>query len=197
MKRLALLALLGFAACADSDVVSIRIQLAANGSGTVGLTALRPAPEPGPAERAASGAAWEERATLHASKGRFEKLGGLRVADIQFTLSETADGIPIVRATLPCGPSAQWPKILAPSVEEQRKLSLTLDASGKTTTAGQVLKLELLVPGLVTGVGIAPEPRGFSTEKYRDRATLFVPIKQALAEGDGKQILFDVSWRKP
>jgi hypothetical protein len=190
-----LLPILLASACSDSDVVTIRVKLAADGSGSLSASSLSTPTEKAPFEGATKGAEWTERASLTSAKGTFATLGGLEIAGIRFTTGATPDGIAYVRATVPTGTQAEWCKVFAPSQEHQRKVSGTLDPTGRVTTAGSVLKLEIEVPGLVAAVGVAPELRGASPDKSKERAWMVLPIQRILESAE-KEIVFDVTWRK-
>lgn len=189
------LALPLLAACSESDAVAIRLTLAADGSGTVAIAGLRIPTDKLPYEDAAKGVAWSDRANLHCGKGTFKSLTGLDLAGIRFALTTTPEGTCVVHATVPCGGGAGWCSAFAPPPAEQRKASITLDPTGKVTSAGKTLKLEIEVPGEVAGIGIAPNLRGASTDKFKQRATAMLPIKEILESSD-KELSFDLTFRK-
>ena len=195
-RSLWLLFVVMLAACSESDVVAIRLNLGEDGSGTVATaTLLRPKGK-GSLEADTAGAVWKERAELTCASGTFAKIGEIKLADIQFTSGSTPDGLSWLRATLPGGKAARWCGAMAPAPDDQKKLATTFDASGKALSAGSVLKLEIQVPGLVAAVGITPEVRGCTTDKFRERATLVVPIQRAIEEVEGGAITLDVTWKK-
>ena len=194
LRYLLPIALLCAGSCSESDAVAIRLSLAADGSGTVACAGLRIPTEKAPYEDATKGATWTDRANLYCAKGTFKELASLDLGGIRFALTKTAEGVGLVHAVIPCGKDAAWCGAFAPPPADQRKASATLDPTGKVTSAGFTLKLEIEVPGLVTGVGTSPEMRGASSDKFKQRAELVVPIKNAL-ESTEKELAFDVTYK--
>lgn len=183
------------AACSESDAVSVRVVLAADGSGTIATAGLRIPSDPLPYETVAKGAVWTDRANLYCGKGTFKDIAALDLAGIRFTLTTTPEGRSFLHVNLPCGAGAAWCAAFAPAPAEQRKASVTLDPTGKITSAGVTLKLEIEVPGEVAGIGIAPNLRGSSTDKFKQRATVILPIKAVLESSD-KELSFDVTFKR-
>ena len=183
------------AACSDSDAVAIRVKMNPDGSGTIAASALLVPSDAAPFETKTRGVDWAERANLYCAKGAFKSLAELQVAGIRFSHETSPSGVVSLRTTLPFGPQAPWCAALAPSVDKQRQASGTLDPSGKVTTAGTLLKLEIEVPGTVAAVGIAPDLRGATVDKFKERATLVVPIQRVLESAE-TEVVFDVTWRK-
>src|SRR5262245_60124285 len=190
----ALLLLLA-AACSESDVVTVRVTLAPDGSGTVSASSLSIPTEKLAFEGRTKGAEWTDRATLACAKGTFKSLAALEMADIRFSSGTTAEGSAYVRATFPAGSKAAWCGVFAPPPDVQKKAAGTLDPTGRATSSGSMLKLEVEVPGQVVAVGHTPlEIRGITTDKTKDRAMIVVPIHRTLESGE-KEIVFDMTWR--
>ncbi|MCA8949358.1 MAG: hypothetical protein KDE27_07635 [Planctomycetes bacterium] len=195
-RILLLLPLLLLTACGGGELVGVHIALADNGTGTVTARALVE-PESNRAEAAIQGVGWTPngRAALLASQGTFQQLsdvviggsGGLR-------FSPTLGGEqPSVRVYVPRGPNVDWLRALVPDRATRVRLAKVYDPSGKTREAGELIRIELEVPGDVVASAVHPTGRGVEADRERKRAFLLLPAR-TIAEG-GEELVWDITWR--
>ena len=184
------IAAVSIAGCDDTDVISLRLALADDGSGTVTVNSVQVPEAPGPVERGTSGATWSQRVNLVAASGSFEDLSSLRVEDIAFERGHSGENAGYVQVTLPLGAEAQWPDLLVAAESDQLDAaSATVDPTGKVKL-GKAFKIVLALPGRVVAQGTRPETRqakmkiidavpadGDDPDAHENRvATLVVPL---------------------
>ncbi|MEZ5962698.1 MAG: hypothetical protein R3F56_02515 [Planctomycetota bacterium] len=177
------------AACSDADPIGIHVQLQADGSGVVTCRSLQMVDAPGPLETDSGGVQWQQRARLFASRGTFQSVGDIRLADIVFKRT----GENSLRLQLPRGPQATWHALLAPTAEGRDAAASVLDPARPATAVGSTIRIEVQAPDLVTAVGHAPPVRMAKSDKDGRSALLWVPVDAARSAGD--PLVFDLTWR--
>ena len=201
----ALLALLTVA-CEETDVVAIRVRLEDPARGTVVVHSLQAPRNQGPVESASQGVDWQQRMNLVCASGRFSDIGQLHVEDITFSGGATSKGAGYVQVSLPRGPKARWPGIVADAAPDQlQKAGRFLQPSGELKL-GTALKIEIELPGAVVAQGTKPQLHKVKTatanlrhEKDRSKAknrlaTLVVPLE--LARQGAGDIVWHVMWQE-
>lgn len=78
-----LISMLLFTGCSESDIVSVRIQLNTDLSGTITTSSLQVPSAGGALERRSSGVNWNNRLNVVIAASAFSNLGELRLEDIQ------------------------------------------------------------------------------------------------------------------
>ncbi|MEW6745719.1 MAG: hypothetical protein AB1486_23465 [Planctomycetota bacterium] len=193
MRVFLLLGIFAASACEEEDVVSIRLAVSNDLSGTIACSTLLIPAESGPLEKAGVGIDWNNRATLVCAAGSFASLSRLQLEDISFSASDAAAGIRSIRVILPRGPAARWPRTVAPSsAAERERAARTFDASGRWDRIGAVLKLVIDLPGNVVGHGVSLRARGIKEAADLARATLIVPLDVAATEG--MPLVWHLTW---
>ncbi|MBX9736364.1 MAG: hypothetical protein K2X32_05510 [Phycisphaerales bacterium] len=188
--------------CDEADATSIRIDLNADGSGTLIASGIMTPTEPRPVESATTGGAitWTGRAGVVVSKASFKSLADVSLAGITF---EPAGGRPstlgkgmgpmVMRVTLPRGKQAQWSGLLAGASDAARQQARNMIAENpETSDLGGSLKLTINAPGKVLGSGVSLRARGVSASRSESQAVLQIPSDLASQEGD--PIVWHVSW---
>jgi hypothetical protein len=181
------------AACADQDVVSIRIELQPDWSGTVCASALKVPDAPGPLEPLAGGVTWESRANLFCCRGRFAHIDQLKIADIAFRGGKNEAGIAFVTASIPRGEKATWIPAMAPARAERQKVAEVYDPTRELRNPGSSVRIEITLPSPIVGHGVQPKSRGVTSDANKNKATLIVPVDNALTAGES--FVWDVTWR--
>ncbi len=183
-------------ACGEEDATSIRIQVNDDWTGTILASSVIIPAEAGPAESAVSGATWESRGAIAMAKGTFTDISKLKIADMTFEYGG-AGVSRVIRVSLPRGPNAQWPKALTiPSGEQRKAVTTALDPKDEASRLGQVMKIELTVPGTVVSASIRSKGRGLSSAQEQTIATLLVPVDVALDPADGQPLVWHVTWER-
>jgi hypothetical protein len=181
--------------CDETDVVSIRVQLAADGSGTVTTSSLSLPAEGGPAEAALPGVSFTGRAALTCVTGTFADVTRLRVADLAFSHGRTADGTTFLRVTMPRGPDARWVKLMSPAPPEDRqKAAEAFALAGNAKKSGSSIKLVVDLPKPVIAHGIFPRARGTSEAVDDRNAQVTVPVETVLAAGE--PLIWQLTWQR-
>lgn len=180
-------------ACDETDAAAVRIRLEPAFSGTVMTSSVVRLTEPGPLERASSGATWETRGALVTARGRFDDLATLKLADLSFEYGG-AGGDPFVKVTLPRGRDARWPAAFTvPQADERDQAARAIDPETDTPTKiGATVKIVLDVPGRVISAGVRGKARGLSSNFEETNATLIVPADLAFTEGE--PLVWHVTW---
>lgn len=198
MLTLALAATLAvvLTACGEEDATSVRIQVNEDWTGTIIASSIVIPPQPSPAESAADGATWESRGAISMAKGTFADISRLKIADMSFEYGG-AGASGFIRVNLPRGPNAQWPKALTiPSGEQRAAVAKALDPKEQASRLGQVMKIELTVPGTVVSASVKGKGRGLSSAQEQTIATLLVPVDVAMDPADGQPLVWHVTWER-
>lgn len=197
MKRLLLVLLSSFllAACSSGELVGVHVLLAKDGSGVVTTRSLQETLTMGPGESKTQGIAWESRANLCCSQGRFTAINDLKLGDgsIQF-LKSSGVGPDMLRTTVQVGAGAAWVAGFVPGAAERQAMARVYDPTGKTREIGGDVRIEVQLPEgtKIVGSSVRPTGRGVDAGYERNRAYLVVPVKTALEKGD--ELVWDVSW---
>ncbi|MBX3462364.1 MAG: hypothetical protein KF830_04280 [Planctomycetes bacterium] len=188
-----LLLLVALAACSGGELVGIHVHLQTDGSGLVTLRALAEPGAAGAAEARTQGVTWKGRAGLTCSQGSFPQIEGLKLGNggIRF-LADLGDQRPNLRVFLQRGPDAEWVKALAPDLAARQAMAKIYDPTGRTREIGDVLRLEVSVPGQVFASGVRPTGRGVEAGHEGKRAYLLLPVRTALETGD--EFEWSFSW---
>jgi len=189
-----LFASLTLLACSGNELVGVHIVLQKDGSGTVTTRSLVTPPTPGPAETITQGATWTRRAAIQASQGTFRRLDDLKFGDggLRFAANLGGDQ-PSVRVYLERGADIAWVTSLVQDRATRRKLAKVYDPTGRTREVGDVIRLELELPGEVIASSVLPTARGVEADRERKRAYLLLPARTMLEAGD--DMIWDITWR--
>lgn len=185
------IAALAFAACSDSPVVAIRIQLGADLAGTVTTSALLVPQQPCPVEGDAAGIEWRQRAGLSCVQGTFATIDGLRVADIGFVGKRTEGGIHYLQMTLPRGDDARWPSLLLPAADVRDAVEKTFDPRSDLGHPASRITVEIDLPVPVVSHGVRPTARGVVSSASGRRVSLTVHTSQLER---GLPLVWHVTW---
>lgn len=181
-------------ACSGGELVGIHLTLAKDGSGTVTTRSLVEPSAALAAEASATGVTWTARASVHASQGSFRSLDQLKFGGGGLHFATNLDGdLPSVRVYIPRGPAAAWVKSLAPARGIRRKLAKVYDPTGKTREVGDVIRLEIELPGNVVASSVYPTGRGIEADRERRRAFLLLPARSVADAGE--ELVWDITWR--
>jgi hypothetical protein len=187
----------GLCGCEESDLVSLRLRLQTDLAGTLTTSSLLVPAEPGALANGTSGVAWGAKLNVVCATGAFQQVDRLRVGEITFTAHGPGDQTGFLRVEIPRGPNLQWHKLLAPAEPERKAAVEALDADGKASSIGSVVKLVVELPGAVVGHGAGVAGgrlRGLQEEVDRQVATLIVPLAEARREGP--PVVWHLSWQK-
>lgn len=181
-------------ACSGNELVGVHIKLAKDGTGTVTTRSLVEPTAPGPAETAAAGVSWQARASVQAALGTFRQLDDVKLGGdgLRFKANLGGDQ-PSIRVYLTRGPGAAWANALIKDQATRRQMAQVYDPSGRTREVGDVIRLELEVPGDVVASSVHPVGRGVEAERERKRAFLLLPARTVLTAGE--EMVWDVTWR--
>jgi hypothetical protein len=194
-RPLAVAALAALAAgCDESDVVSVRIRLKEDLSGTIVTTSLLVPADAGPVERSSNGVTWSDRVNVVGAAGGFENLSALALGDILFACGVLAGGACYLQVTLPRGPDARWPKTFVPLADvEQRRLGPIFDPSGRAKGIGSNLKLWIELPAPALAHGLVPSATGARQSVEGNEASLVVPVDTARI--GGRPLVWQITWK--
>ncbi|MEI6130840.1 MAG: hypothetical protein WCR59_12295 [Planctomycetota bacterium] len=192
-NRLSLLLLCCAPACSGSELVGVHLKLEKNGSGTITARALQASTQQGPAEAKISGVRWQLRASLISSQGTFEKVDGLTFGNGELRFVLTQEEAPHLRVILQRHPELAWVKTLVPDPATRRSLVRVHDPKGKQLEIGDIIRLEIELPGDVTAAGCYPAARNVEALRERNTAQLILPVTALLESGD--DLIWDISWR--
>lgn len=186
-----LLALLALAGCTGNELVGLHLQLHPDGGASLTARALVASPAPSPAETAGEGVAWGRRAAIVHSQGSVQRLAELRFGDdaLQFVPRMDAAKVTVRIAR---SPTAGWVAALVPNKAARRELALVHDPNGKTREIGDVLRIELVLPGTVNSSSVLPAARGVEVGREANRAWLTIPVETA--RDNGEPLAWDVTW---
>jgi hypothetical protein len=189
------LALSLLAGCGGGELVGIHVDLSEDGSGTVTVRSLAPTETPPAAAAGAAGVTWEVHAGLVSSRGRFEALAALEVAGDEVRFAPQLEGDrPGLRVTLRRGEGAKWLGRLTPDRATRQRLAKAHDPAGRTKEIGDVVRLEVRVPGEVISSGVLPTGRGVEADRDGRKAILLLPARAVT--DDGEDFVWDITWRK-
>ncbi len=180
------------AACGNSAVATVRIQLNADGSGQVTTSSLLTTDERAPLEQASTGVQWDRRVQLACAHGTFAAAGGLELADLQLQSGTTPAGFHYLELVLPGGADAQWPAMMTPAAGDRDAARQTFDPR-RDLGAPDLVAFEVDVPGRVASSAVTPKPRGAETDHTERRATLELSVDR-VRERDGP-FRWLVTWR--
>lgn len=192
-RLLSLFGLLALGACSGGELVGIHVQLQKDGSGTVTMRALMEPTTTGAAESDAQGVTWQSRAGVVCAQGSFQQIDQLKLGDggVRF-VAELGDVRPSMRVFLARGPDTAWVEALVPDRDERRAMAKVYDPTGRTAEVGDVLRIEVAVPGQVFASGVRPTGRGVEASHEGKRAYLLVPVRTALEAGE--EFEWSFSW---
>ncbi len=180
--------------CDEDDVVFIRIEMNDDLSGTLTTCGVRIPDGSTDFGGGVGGVKWETRARLECATGSFSRLEDLRIGDLTFSGGVLDDGFSYMKATLPRGSSASWPRELLPeTIAERRAALLALDPKGRAGRIGTSIKLEILLPGTMVSQGVQPVLPGVEVEKEKNKSIVVFPLKRVTEEGD--PVVCHLTWQ--
>ncbi len=189
-----LAALMFLFGCGGSELVGIHVDLQQDGSGTITVRSLLPAAPP-TAATGAEGVAWQVHAGLISSQGRFDALAALKVGGGELGFAPQLDGDrPGLRVTVKRGEGTKWLTELTPDRATRQQLARAYDPTGRTAEIGDVVRLEVRVPGEVIASGVLPTGRGVEADRDGRKAILLLPTRAVTDDGD--DFVWDITWRK-
>jgi len=97
-----------------------------------------------------------------------------------------------VRVFLQRGPDAEWIKALAPDQPARQAMAKVYDPTGRTKEIGDVVRVEVTVPGQVFASGVRPGGRGIEAAHEGKRAYLLIPVRTGLEAGE--ELEWSFSW---
>lgn len=178
--------------CDAEDLSSVKLTLAADGSGTVRVTTLEAPTAAAGAETHSAGIAWKSRARVVTSSGSFASLSALRVADVRFLGSGR-----FLSINVPLSPERGWAKVLAPADDAERRR--VRDALGSPEAKGVAtrVKLEVKLPGKIVSAGVHPVLPSVkvTVNKAKGIATLVLPTD--LEAKDHSELAWHLTWSAP
>ncbi len=179
------------AACSGNEIVGLHLHLQPDGGASLTTKALVATAAPSPAEGVARGVAWGKRAALVHSQGTVGTLADLRFGDdtLQFLPRLDANKLTV---RLQRSATAGWVAALVPDKNTRRELALVHDPLGKTKEIGDVLRIELVLPGAVNGSSVLPTARGVEAGRESNRAWLSIPVETA--RDGGEALAWDITW---
>jgi hypothetical protein len=181
------------AACSGNELVGIHVTFQKDGSGTVTTRALVQPATGDRAETRAAGITWASRAAVVASQGTFASLASVTLGDGDVRFVPQIDGErPGLRVLVKRGPNASWVTALVPEQAQRRAMAKVYDPTGRTPEIGDVLRLEVQVPGEILTSGVLPTGRGVEAGSEGKRAYLLLPVAQALSAGD--EFVWEIGW---
>lgn len=187
------LLLAGLCSCSGGELVGVHVKLQKDGKGLVTVRTLMEPTTTGTAESRAQGVSWQSRAGLASAQGTFDQINDLKLGNggIRF-LAELGDDRPNLRVFLQRGPDAEWVTALVPDQATRQAMAKVYDPTGRTREIGDVLRIEVAVPGEVFASGVRPTGRGIEAAHEGKRAYLLVPVRTALEAGE--ELEWSFSW---
>ena len=179
--------------CDEADSTSVRLVIQADLSGTVTTSSLAET-DRGAIEPESQGVRWTARAQVVALQGRFEDLSKtpLRIGDLTFEVSNNGRGFRL-RVTLPAGPDAKWPTLIAPSEPSRRAaIRAAMDPDGETEGLGEEIKIQIDLPAEAVASGYRPDLAPVRDSVDKKRVTLIVKVDKIRA--GGRTVEWDVTW---
>lgn len=186
-----LLALLALAGCSGNELVGLHLQLHPDGGASLTARALVANPAPSPAEAAGKGVVFGRRAAVVHSQGTVPRLGELRFGDDSLQFVPRIDAAKLT-VRIARNPTAGWVAALVPDKATRRELALVHDPLGKTREIGDVLRIELVLPGTVNSSSVLPTARGVEVGREANRAWLTIPVETA--RDGGEPLAWDITW---
>ncbi|HZN41280.1 MAG TPA: hypothetical protein VFD82_20910 [Planctomycetota bacterium] len=188
----ALVALL-FTSCAGNELVGVHISLQNDGSGLVTTRMLMEPQTTGSPEANAQGVTWKGRAGLVCAQGSFQQLRDLKLGGGSLHFVADLEGVNTsLRVFVKRDPNAQWVRDLVPEQTQRQAMARVYDPTGRTKEIGDVVRLEISVPGKVISSGVEPSGRGIESAHESKRAYLLIPVRAALEKGN--DLVWSVSW---
>ena len=196
MRTLLLLAsflVLCLPSCSGGELVGVHVTLEKDGSGVVTVRGLFEPTTAGAAEAKAQAVTWKSRAGVACSQGTFTQINDLKLGNggIRF-VAELADDRPSVRVFLQRGPDAEWLEALVPDQAARQAMAKVYDPTGRTKEIGDVVRVEVTVPGQVFASGVRPGGRGIEAAHEGKRAYLLIPVRTGLEAGE--ELEWSFSW---
>ena len=179
--------------CDEADSTSVRLVIKADLSGTVTTSSLSEL-ERGALEPESQGIQWTARAHVVALQGRFGDLSKtpLRIGDLTFEVSQRGGGFRL-RVTLPTGPEAKWPMLIAPSEPSRRSaIRAAMDPEGEADRLGEEIKIQIDLPREPVASGFRPDLAPMRDSVDKKRVTLIVKVDKLRA--GGSTVEWDVTW---
>ncbi len=162
----------------------VRIRVAADGSGHVHARSLLVDEVPSPMTDGGAGVTWEDPAAIVFTRGHFERLDGLRLHEIGFSLTPAATGFSVLTVTLPRGPEVRWARALSSGDGKQRHDAGNRIDPDARRAAGEELGLEIQFPREIISEGLRRRAAGVSHSREGTSATLRMQTDTALAPGE-------------
>ena len=182
-----------FTSCTGNELVGVHISLQNDGSGLVTTRMLMEPQTTGNPEANAQGVTWKGRAGLACAQGSFQHLRELKLGGGSLHFVADLEGVNTsLRAFVKRDPEAQWVKDLVPEQRQRQAMAKVYDPTGRTKEIGDVLRLEISVPGKVISSGVEPSGRGIEAAHESKRAYLLIPVRAALEKGN--ELVWSVSW---
>jgi len=94
---------------------------------------------------------------------------------------------------LPRGNDATWLTALVPDGATRAKMAKVYDPTGHTREVGDVIRLEIELPGEAVASSVFPNARGVEAGRERRRAYVLLPAR-TMGEA-GEEMVWDVTWR--
>jgi hypothetical protein len=191
VHRLLLWLLPCLAACSGNEIVGLHLRLQPDGSADLTARSLSASSTPSPAEVVGTGVNWGLRAALVHTQGSVPKLADLRFGDdaLQFTPRMDANKLTV---RIQRSATAGWVAALAPDKRTREQLAPVVDPLRKATAVGDVLRLEIELPGATVGSSVLPSARGVEAGRDGRRAWLSIPVDTAREPGEA--LTWDVTW---
>ena len=185
---------LAISSCDANDIVSLRIRLKDDFSGTLVSSSLA-TPPPGAVDQATRGVAWKDHLAVIGTSGAFDDVSKLVIDDVTFAGGKTPEGTSYLSVTLPCGAASRWARTLVPmATEERTRLAPIFDPTGELKTLAPKIKLQIELPAAPTAHGVSPTVNGVKEEVEDNKATLLVPVDVVL--GTNRTMTWQLTWRK-
>lgn len=182
------------AGCDEEDVVSLRIRLREDLSGSMVVSSIGEATQVSPVESGAEGVEWEERLALSMTSGSFARLSGMAFHGLTFDAGTSA-GLGYLRVRIPRGPEATWVDALVPgelrATERKQRLSEALGGTRLARVASS-LKIVVELPGDALAHGLNTRALGLEEEVQGAEVSLVVPFDLAL--GEDPDIVWHLTW---
>ena len=189
------LSLFLLAGCEEEDIVSLRIRVAADLSGSLTTSGLALPATAGAVESAGNGIAWIDRANVITASGSFKDLSEVQVGEIRFHYQHDGE-LNVLEVNLPRGEDVAWVRAFVPAVLDdparRSSMSRSLDPEGQAKRLGTTVKLVLELPADIVASGINPRARRLKQETDHGHAELIVPVEVAL--GEGPPIRWHLTW---
>jgi len=185
------------AGCSEEDLNSMRITVDKDGSGTIVFLSTRVLDNAGAlVDNTVRGMDWGDKGIiLTARKATFKKAEHLDFAGIKVELKKKS-----FRMTVPLGPDAVWPNILAPEQKGADGVRKSAREAGFKVSKNPTrsFKFVVKVPGKVLATGSHPKLSGggnlLGGGQAEDTADLVLPVGKVLGSKE-KTLLWEVTWK--